>query len=98
MTIIIKIALFILGLYLSMRMVAALYRIIDLGYIIRTAYPRVLGGILSWGGITLAIAVFLENTWRNAFLWGLVAFVLFYLMIVALDYLTLGRPGRSREI
>ena len=74
MTIIIKIVLFILGIYLSMRMIAALYGIIDLWYTIKTAYPRVIRGILFWGIITTCMLMFLGQ-YRYIFLWGLMGYV-----------------------
>ena len=57
MTWLVSPALFLLGVYLSMRVLAALYRILDLWYTIGTAYPKVLQGILGWAGAAAAIAV-----------------------------------------
>jgi hypothetical protein len=78
MILIIKIALFLLGLCLSVQIIAALYGIIDLKYTAGTAYLRVIRGILIWGILIIAIAWLLSNTYRPVFLWGLVVFLLFH--------------------
>ncbi len=80
MTIVIKIVLFLLGMGISVQVIAALYRIIDLWYTIHTAYLKVIQGILGWAGISFLIAVLLGDQWRMAFLWGLVLYVPFYLI------------------
>jgi hypothetical protein len=74
MTIIIKIALFLFGMWVGVYVLAAFFRIIDLWYTINTTYLKVIRGILGWGGITVAIAVLLGK-WQGAFLWGLGVFV-----------------------
>ncbi|MBW1799863.1 MAG: hypothetical protein JRJ85_03955 [Deltaproteobacteria bacterium] len=89
MTMIIKVLVFILGIYISMRMIAALFGIIDFRYTMKTAYPRVIGGILFWGIITACLAMVLGQ-YRPAFLWGLAAYVFIYV----LSYL----PSRLRLI
>jgi hypothetical protein len=98
MTIIIKIALFVLGMYLSVRVVAALYRIIDLWYTIGTAYPKVIRGIVGWVGLSIAIAALLGEHYRQAFAWGFVLFVIFYPVTVFLSKLLVGRSAQSVEI
>ena len=90
-------ALFLLGVYLSIRVIAALYGIIDLWYTMGTAYPKVVRGILGWGGTSAAIAVLLGDHHRKAFLWGLLAFLLFYLSLYGLRHLFLRRPARNCE-
>ena len=82
MTIIIKIAVFLLGIYLSMRTIAALYGIADYRYTIKTAYPKVIGRILCWGIITLLMATLLGR-YRYPFLWGMPA----YIAVCILSYL-----------
>jgi hypothetical protein len=79
MTLAIKIVLFLLGMCLSVQVIAAFYHIIDLWYTINTAYLKVIQGILVWVGISVIIAVLLGGHWRKAFLWGLVLYVPFYL-------------------
>lgn len=98
MTVIIKIAVFVLGMYLSMRLIASLYGIIDLWYTIRTAYPKIIRGILGWGALTVAMDLLLESCYRPAFIWGLCAYVVFYAGFIWLNKLLVLRPSRMREI
>jgi len=83
---------------LALRLIAALYRVIDLWYTLKTAYPKVIRGILGWGGITAAIAVLLKNQWRHVFLWGLLIYVLFYLINYTSAKFILGKVKRPIEI
>ena len=94
MTIVIKIVVFIVGIYLSMRVIAAFYGIIDLWYTIKTAYPRVILNILVWSAITTSLVVLLGN-YRRAFLWGLLTYVLIYLFSYIMFKLPLIRDVRS---
>ena len=86
MTLLLQAASFTLGMYLSLRMIAALYRIIDLWYTIGTAYPRVIRGILVCGAMILAIGWLLDRLYRTAFVSGLLAYLLFYLSLYLLRY------------
>lgn len=85
-------ALFGCGVYLCLRLIAAVYRILDLGYTIRTAYPTVLRGIAAWGGMTTLLAAVLDGRHRTAFLLGLLAFLTFYLSLYVFRHLLLRRP------
>lgn len=87
MTLLGQIAAFALGTYLSIRMIAALYGIIDLWYTIATAYPRVVQRILLWGGTIIAVAFLLDRPFRTAFASGLLVFFLFYLSLFQLRHL-----------
>ena len=80
MTIAIKLVLFLVGMCVSIQVIAAFYRIIDLRYTIHTAYMKVIQGILGWVGVSVMIAVLLGSQWRKAFLWGLALYVPFYLI------------------
>ena len=73
--------LFLLGLYLSIRSIVALYRILDLWYTIRTAWPIVLRGLLVWLGGTAAIALALPPRLRAPFLWGALGYLAFYVVV-----------------
>jgi len=97
MTIIIKIVVFILGIYLSMRMIAAFYGIIDLWYTIKTAYHRVIRSILVWGIITACMIMFLGQ-YRYAFLWGIAVYIFIYLLSYLPIRLQLIREVRSMDI
>ncbi len=97
MTILIKIVVFLLGIYLSMRMIAALYGIIDLWYRIKRAYPKVIRGILIWGILTTYMIIFLGQ-YRRAFLWGVAAYVFIFLSSYLPTRLMLMREVRSIDI
>jgi hypothetical protein len=86
-------ALFLCGAYLCLRMIAAAYLALDLWYTIRTAYPRVVRGVLGWGGTSAAVAALAGDLHRRAFLCGLLAFLLFYLSLFVLRHLMLGKPA-----
>ena len=87
MTVLGHIAAFVLGVYLSIRMIAALYAILDLWYRIGTDYPRVIRGVAGWAVTIAAIAGLLDASGRMAFTSGLVAFLLFYLSLFLLRHL-----------
>lgn len=80
----ITLALVAVGVHLAIRTVAALYRIIDLWYTIETEYPRVLRGVLGWGGGTALIWALLPGGLRTAFLLGWLGFVGLYLGLYAI--------------
>lgn len=97
MTIVINTAVFVLGMYLSVRLVAALYRIIDLWYTIGTAYPKVIRGIIGWVGLSVAIAALLGEHYRQVFVWGFVAFLILYPVSIFLSKLLVGWSAKSVE-
>lgn len=74
-----RVLLFLLGAYLSMRVIAALYRVLDLWYTIRAAWPQVLRGLVVWVGGTSAVGAALPGELRVAFVWGAAAFAGFFL-------------------
>ena len=76
-TTIITIAVFLLGMALSVQLIAAFYGIIDLWYTIRTVWFKVIRRIALWSIIVIAITLTLGGSYRSAFLWGLVALVVF---------------------
>lgn len=82
---------FALGVALAIRVLAALYGIIDLWHAIGTYYPRVLRGVAGWGGATLLVAALLEGTYRISFGLGLLAFALGYVSLYGLRHLVV-RP------
>lgn len=86
-------ALFLCGAYLCMRTIAAVYRILDLWYMIGTTYPRVVRGVLGWGGASAVSAGLAGDLHRGAFLGGLLAFLIFYLSLFCLRHLALRRPA-----
>jgi hypothetical protein len=84
MSVFFHIVLFFLGVYLSIRLMAALYGILDFRYIIKTAYPRVIRGILIWGGIPALLVLILPGGSRAPFLWGLAVPFIFNVLSVCL--------------
>jgi hypothetical protein len=80
MTVGMKTIIFLLGMCLSVQIVAAFYRFLDLRYTIHTAYLKIVQGILIWIGIGVVIVIILGEQWRGAFLWGLGLYVPFYLL------------------
>lgn len=93
---IIKIALFLLGIYLSGRIIAALYGIIDLWYTIKTAYPKVIRSIVGWSAIAGAVAWLIDTRYCPAFLYGLAAFAIWYVGSFWLTQILINRI-RQRE-
>lgn len=90
MTLLGQAAAFALGVFVSIRIIAALYGILDLWCTIRTAWAGVLGRILGWGGWAAALLFWLTNAYRTAFASGLQAFLLFYLGLYAVRNLAVG--------
>jgi hypothetical protein len=74
---------FLLGVYLSIRVIAALYGIIDFWYAIGEAYPRVLRAIAVWGLLAAALAWALPG---QAFGLGFATFLVFYLSLYVVRY------------
>lgn len=88
---------FALGVYLAIRMIAALYRTIDLWYAIGTEYPKVARGILGWAAAIGSAAWLLEGPYRTALVWGLLGFLAFYLSLYVIRYPLLRALERRPE-
>ncbi|HQZ16594.1 MAG TPA: hypothetical protein PLD86_06945 [Vicinamibacteria bacterium] len=106
MTMLGQLAAFALGVWVSIRMIAALYQILDLWYRIGTDYPRVIRGVVGRALTIAAIAWLLDAAGRVAFASGLVAFLLFYLSLYGLRHLLIlalrvrtddASPGANRN-
>jgi hypothetical protein len=90
-------ALFVLGVYLSIRVLAALYRIADLRYRMGTDWPRVAAGIAAWGGSALLVAL-AAGPRRTAFVSGFAAYgVLHALLHLATRAYVGRRVARQRR-
>jgi hypothetical protein len=89
----VEVALFAAGMYACLRLIAASYRVLDLWYTIRTAYPRVVRGIAIWGGLAVFPLLVLDGRRRMAFVLGLLAFLAFYLSLYVLRHLVLPRAA-----
>lgn len=79
MTTIILIAVFVLGMLLSIQVMGALYGLIDLRYTYQAAYPKVISRILVWSAVTAALAALLDGRFRLVFLWGALVSLILYL-------------------
>ena len=79
-----EIAAFGAGVVMMIAMLSALYGIVDLWYMIASAWPRVLRGILAWGAAIGVLAWLLGPPERTAFATGLVAYLVFYLSLFPL--------------
>ena len=81
-----------LGVYLGLRLIAALFRIVDLWYRIGTSWPLVARGLAGWGGATALAAALAGEASRPAFVWGLGAYAaLFVSQDLALRLFLRGR-------
>lgn len=72
---------FVLGVYLSVRSIAALYRVLDLWYTIGTAWPRVALEIGAWTGVVVFVSMLLPQGYRAALGWGIASYVVFYVTV-----------------
>jgi len=63
---------------------AALYGILDFRSIMNTAWPRVVRGIVMWGGIPAVLVLILSGPARPPFLWGLAVPFIFNVFAVFL--------------
>ena len=98
MTACLKIIIFLVGMGISVQLVAAFYRILDLWYTIHTVYLRIVREILIWIGISAVIVIILGKQWRGAFLWGLGLYVPFYLLNFFLIQMMIRHWSRPKEI
>ncbi|HEY2941760.1 MAG TPA: hypothetical protein VGN09_04935 [Vicinamibacteria bacterium] len=86
-------ALFALGVWVSMRLLAALYRLIDLWYTIGTRWPGVAARIALWALVTTAIALGLAGPRRTAFLAGLIGFLAIYPCFYVMRNVAIRKPS-----
>jgi len=98
MTLLLQIAAFALGSYLSIRMIVALHGIADLWFMIDKAWPRVLAGVLAWGAAIGVIAWLMERPYQAAFVWGLLTYLVFYLSLLPLVGLYFASRRTDRDI
>jgi hypothetical protein len=91
-----SVALFAFGVYLSVRILAALYRVIDLWFAIGSAWRGVVGGIVAWCGAAAVVAIMAGDSHRPAFLWGLAGYPVFLLAMYAIFSATMA--GKLRRL
>ena len=88
---------FLVGLWLSSQLIAALYGIVDCRYAWRREYPRVMRRLLFWsvlGGVAL---LGLGSRFRSGCGWGLVSFALIHAGLFGLMKLSAARAIRRRN-
>ena len=98
MSALLQFAAFALGTYLSIRMIAALHGIADLWYMIDKAWLRVSAGVLAWGAAIGVIAWLMARPYQAAFVWGLLAYFVFYLSLLPLARLYMAGRRTDRDI
>lgn len=98
MTTLLQLAAFALGIYLSIRMIAALHGIADLWYMIGKVWLRVLAGVLAWGTAIGVIAWLMARPYQAAFAWGLLTYLVAYLSLQPLARLYVARRRADRNI
>ncbi len=98
MTALLQFAAFVLGSYLSIRMIAALHGPVDVWHMIGKTWPRVVAEIVVWGAAIAVIAWLMEGTYRTAFFWGLAVYLVFYLSLLPLGRLYWARRRSERDI
>jgi len=91
-------AAFALGTYLAIRMIAALHGIVDVWHLIAKAWPRVVADVLIWGVTIGVIAWLMHGPYRTALVWGLSAYLVFYLSLLPLMRLYVARRRTDRNI
>ena len=91
-------AAFLLGAYLAIRVLAALYAVLDLWYARRRTWPRMARGLVVWGGVTAAVVWRLAPPYRTAFTSGLAAYVVFYLALFPLRDVGLRALARRQAL
>jgi hypothetical protein len=84
MSLALQTAAFMLGVVLSIGMIAALHGAVDLWYDIRKYCLRVICTIVAWETIILACMWVLDLPYQSALVRGLWIFLLFYLSILPL--------------
>jgi hypothetical protein len=95
--ILIKVFVFLLGIYMAMRIVAAFYGIIDLWFTFKTAYLKVFQRIIGWSIITSLLILFFGH-YKKSFLWGMAAYGIFYILTFLLIRISLIREVKSSGI
>ena len=97
MTLLLQVAAFALGTYLSIRMIVALHGIADFWFMIDRAWLRVSAGVLGWGATIGIIALLMSWPYQAAFAWGLLTYLVFYLSLLPLARLYFASRRTDRD-
>lgn len=97
MTVLLHFAVFALGVYLAIRVIAALYGIIDVWHMRAQAWPRFVANVFGWIIVTGIVAWLMHGTYRSALVWGLSIYLAVYLSILPLGgwYVAARRADRT---
>ncbi len=98
MTALLQFAAFALGIYLSIRMIAALHGPVDVWQVIGKVSPRVVADVVVWGAVICVIAWLMDGSYRTAFVFGLSIYLVFYLSLLPLARLYWTRRRADRDI
>lgn len=98
MTALLQFATFALGIYLSIRMIAALHGPVDVWHMIGKVWPRVVADVIVWAVTIGIIAWLMSDPYRTALVWGLSIYFVFYLSLLPLMRLYVARRRTDRNI
>lgn len=98
MTALLQFAAFALGTYLAIRMIAALHGPVDVWHMIDEAWPRAVADVIVWGTAIVVIAWLMQGPYQTALVWGLSAYLVFYLSLLPLMRLYVARRRTDRDI
>ena len=79
MTVVLEVAMFLIGIHFMMMLLAATYRIADLWYCIADHLQGIVARILTILALNAAILWALGGDTREAFLWGQAFYLLFHI-------------------
>ena len=97
MTLLLEVAAFVLGAWLSIRMIAALHGAMDLWYDIGGTWLRVTGDVVFWEVVILVGLWLLERPYQAAFAWGFWTYIAFYLSLLPLGQFVISRARSDRR-
>lgn len=97
MTQMLNFAALVLGIYLAIRIIAALHGIVDLWHMTARVWRAAAVNVLLWCLATGAIVWLLHGSNRRALVWGVCIYAVFYLSLLPLAraYVSRRRADRS---
>ncbi|MEW6265395.1 MAG: hypothetical protein AB1641_20150 [Thermodesulfobacteriota bacterium] len=98
MSVLLFLPVFSLGMVIGFELIAAGHGFIDLGYTLKTAWPRLFFKILIWTGLAASIALLAGPVYRTALAAGLAAAVVNHLGVFALNRFVLGRKRDFTDV
>jgi hypothetical protein len=86
---------FLLGIFLAIQLVAALYGLVDLGYDRARYFPRIVGRILFSISLIAVISLLLSGAHRHGFFIGIGFFLAFHICIYWIGKLIIHRISQT---